>query len=139
MKKNFRSHKLGFTLIEIVVVIAIVALLFAAGVTSYSKIRVNSRDSIRKSDLTAIRSALEQYRNIVGSYPATLPTLTPDYLPNELLDPQVNCSSYTYTPNPTNTQYQLCTDFETDGTFDCAISNLCATCGCDNPKLSNLQ
>lgn len=138
MKKIILTRKYGFTLIEIVVVIAIIALLFAAGVTSYAKIRVNSRDSIRKSDLTAIRSALEQYRNIVGSYPATLPTLTPDYLPTAPTDPRVACG-YTYSAISSNTQYQLCTDFEYDGTYSCAISNCLGTCGCDNPKLSNLQ
>lgn len=119
MNRTLIRLKQGFTLIEIVVVIAIVALLFAAGVTSYSKVRQNSRDSIRKSDLLNIRGALEQYRNINTSYPATIFQLVTDgYMPKEPLDPQLECS-YTYNLSSPPTGYTVCTDLEGDASFLC--------------------
>ena len=135
MKKT-RNSLLGFTLMEIVVVVAIVALLFAAGVTSYAKIRVSSRDSIRKSDLLNIRGALEQYRNIVGTYPpATLSTLTPDYLPKEPMDPRGNCP-YTYLPTDSNTKYTICADLEGDNPDTwVGCPDICDTAS----QLTNLQ
>ncbi len=59
----------GFTLIEILVAVTIVAVLSAIGVTSYQSINKRTRDARRKSDLEQIRSALEFYRTDVGHYP----------------------------------------------------------------------
>jgi general secretion pathway protein G len=62
----------GFTFIELLVVITIMAVVFAAGVVSYTTIAVNSRDARRKADLEAIRQALEMCRSLAGSYPALI-------------------------------------------------------------------
>ena len=142
MKKT-RNSLLGFTLMEIVVVVAIVALLFAAGVTSYAKIRVSSRDSIRKSDLLNIRGALEQYRNINTTYPATVSQLVTDgYMPKQPLDPQLDCI-YTYNLSSPPSAYSLCADLEVDDSFlcsktDCRLGDTpCAPA--EDVCLSNLQ
>jgi len=66
MKKN------GFTFIELLVVITIIAVIFAAGAVSYTTISRNSRDARRKSDMEAIRQALEMCRSIDGKYPTTI-------------------------------------------------------------------
>ncbi len=143
MKKMLRSAKYGFTLMEIVVVVAIVALLFAAGVTSYAKVRVSSRDSIRKSDLLNIRGALEQYRNINTTYPATVSQLVTDgYMPKEPLDPQLDCI-YTYNLSSPPSAYTLCADLEGDNSFlctktDCRLGDPSCTPAKD-VCLSNLQ
>ncbi|HOX95888.1 MAG TPA: type II secretion system protein [Candidatus Woesebacteria bacterium] len=59
----------GFTFVELLVVITIIAVIFAAGVVSYSAIAKNSRDARRRADLEAIRQALEMCRSIAGEYP----------------------------------------------------------------------
>lgn len=66
MKKN------AFTLIELLVVISIIAILLALSVFGIQHARETSRDSRRKSDLEAIRSALELYRSDCGTYPGNL-------------------------------------------------------------------
>ena len=66
MKKN------GFTFIELLVVITIIAVIFAAGVVSYTGINKNSRDARRRADLEAIRQALEMCRSISGEYPTKI-------------------------------------------------------------------
>lgn len=63
MKKN------GFTLMELLIAISIVAILMAIGIVSYGTINKQSRDTRRKSDLEQIRSALEMYRADKGYYP----------------------------------------------------------------------
>jgi len=68
MKKN------GFTFVELLVVITIIGIVFAAGVVSYSSISKNTRDARRSADLEAIRQGLEMCRAIAGVYPATIYT-----------------------------------------------------------------
>lgn len=68
MKKN------GFTFVELLVVITIIAVLFAAGIASYTTISMNSRNARRSADLEAIRQALEMCRSIDGIYPSAIYT-----------------------------------------------------------------
>lgn len=62
----------GFTFVELLVVITIIAVVFAAGVVSYTSISKNSRDARRKADMEAIRQAVEMCRSITGEYPDTI-------------------------------------------------------------------
>jgi len=48
------------------------AVVFAAGVVSYTTIAINSRDARRRSDLEAIRQALEMCRSIASEYPSSI-------------------------------------------------------------------
>jgi len=51
----------GFTLLELLVVLAIIAILIAIGVAAFSAAQLRARDAQRKSDLKTIASALENY------------------------------------------------------------------------------
>ena len=75
-----RSHK-GFTLIELMVVIAIIAILTAIITANFSKARANSRDVKRIYDLSQIQLALELFFDRCNAYPQpgsnnTLPATT---------------------------------------------------------------
>ena len=48
------------------------AVVFAAGVVSYTSISKNSRDARRRADLEAVRQALEMCRSIAGTYPSNI-------------------------------------------------------------------
>lgn len=67
---NNNRQKTGFTLIELVIVMAIIAILTAAGLSSYISSQVKGRDARRKGDLTQISRAIEIYYNDHGSYPS---------------------------------------------------------------------
>lgn len=62
----------AFTLVEILVVATIIGVLATVGVVSYSRFAMQSRDARRRADLESIRTAVEQYRSINNTYPATL-------------------------------------------------------------------
>jgi prepilin-type N-terminal cleavage/methylation domain-containing protein len=59
----------GFTLIELILVMALVAILAVVGLGSYNQATMKSRDTERKNDLNQITKALETFNNDVGRYP----------------------------------------------------------------------
>jgi prepilin-type N-terminal cleavage/methylation domain-containing protein len=64
-----RRHS-GFTLIELVVVISILAILSGVLVPRVTNHLKAARDARRLADINAVRSAIEQYYMDKGSYPA---------------------------------------------------------------------
>lgn len=140
MKKN------GYTLIEILVAAAIIAVLSVVGVTSYTSINKRSRDARRKSDVEQVRSALEMYRTDNGTYPnpgdyvyhtvsSSLGILvTNNYLPALPADPKEDAThNYWYTlVGPGAYKYCICTNLESG-----AGSSQCAAWGSCNHILKN--
>lgn len=66
--------KSGFTLIELMVVIAIIAILSGIVLASLSSTRAKSRDSKRIGDISQLQLALELFYEACRQYPATLST-----------------------------------------------------------------
>lgn len=65
-----KKSQLGFTLIEILIVISIIGLLSAATLIGLGAFRGQGRDARRLSDLRQIQNALELYYANNSSYPA---------------------------------------------------------------------
>lgn len=61
----------AFTLIELLIVIAIVGLLAVASIVILNQARIKSRDAKRVSDIQVIRAGLEQHWLEKASYPTT--------------------------------------------------------------------
>lgn len=59
MKKDRQILKSGFSLVELLVVITIIAVLSVVGLAAFNKISSKSRDFRRKADIKAIVTALE--------------------------------------------------------------------------------
>lgn len=60
----------GFTLIELMVVVSIIAILAAVGMIVYSTAQQNSRDSRRIQDVQEIQKSLETFYTLTQTYPA---------------------------------------------------------------------
>lgn len=71
LSKNPVTMSRGFSLIELLVVITIIAVLSTVGLIAYSSVAKQGRDSKRQSDLRSIQSALEQYFADQLYYPST--------------------------------------------------------------------
>jgi prepilin-type N-terminal cleavage/methylation domain-containing protein len=69
--KKIKNKQLGFTLLELLVVIVIIGILSTIGLVSFRTAQMKSRDSIRKQDLHQISQALELYYHDRGEFPAS--------------------------------------------------------------------
>lgn len=68
MKKSI--FKKGFTLVELMVVVTIIALLSAVLFANFGDARMSSRDKARKTELKEMQLSLELYKAQYGRYPA---------------------------------------------------------------------
>lgn len=59
----------GFTLVELLVVMAIIGILAVVSLANFRTSQIKARDAQRKSDLRQIANALEAYMNDHGGYP----------------------------------------------------------------------
>lgn len=68
---NKQQKTAGFTLVELLIVIVVIAILAAISVVAYSGIQQRARDSQRVQDVKTIAQALELYYMDNGHYPAS--------------------------------------------------------------------
>lgn len=69
------SRQRGFTLMELLVVMTILALLATIGLVGYRYKTTVAREAVLKENLFQINNALEQYRADRGKYPSSLAPL----------------------------------------------------------------
>lgn len=80
---TMRKNEQGFTLIEIVAVLAILGTLAIAFMPSLELASNRTKDTKMISDLTTLDSGVRLYRLEHESYPADLAALIPNYIPNK--------------------------------------------------------
>lgn len=108
----------GFTMIEILIVVIMIALLAVVGGTAYTATMETSRDGRRKIDMQNIRNALELYRSDFSTYPVLDNTLTGEtFTLRELLDPPTGKKYITLPVDPrTDAEYAYVPECEEIGT-----------------------
>lgn len=108
MIKSFLKEKQGFTLIEIVAVLAIIGVMAVMLVPSIDIASNRTKDTKMLSDLVTIDSAVKLYQFETGSLPESIEELKGTYIPSKTYkDTQGN--PFTYTPSTTTagTTYTL--------------------------------
>lgn len=78
----------GFTLLELVMVMTIVVILAAVGVSSYQHIQLKARETILREDLRTMRRMIDQYAADKEKLPQSLDDLvTSQYMREVPIDP----------------------------------------------------
>jgi len=82
------GRRRGFTLVELLVVMAIIATLLTIAVPRYFRSLERSREAVLKQDLTTLRESIDKFYGDTGKYPQTLTVLVEKhYLRSIPVDP----------------------------------------------------
>jgi general secretion pathway protein G len=93
-QKSRVARAQGFTLIELIVVMAIIALLITIVAPRYMRSLEKSKEAVLKEDLWVMRDALDKYYGDLGKYPNSLDELVEQkYLRAVPVDPVTDSST----------------------------------------------
>lgn len=130
-------NKKGFTLIEIMVVITIIAILAVTSFSTYEGTKASARDGRRKADLETLRGAFELYYADAKEYPTALPDCnqpltynSSTYLEKTPCDP-ANPTTQKYEINSNGVTYTMGAKLEREDNTVCLAQSCTATQQCD--------
>lgn len=145
------SSRDGFTLMELLIVVAIIGILVTLTGMSYTKVQQQSRDARRKADLELIKSGVEIYKSDCNAYPAAnlinspattlvgsgTPTgcaVSNTYISAIPTDPRSTTRNYVY--RVVGSGFEICASLEQSGlpTINCGSS--CGGSGCNYQVLN---
>lgn len=75
VNRNFLDKRAGFTLVELLIVIVILAVLAAIAIPRFMSAGIRSKEASLKANLKLTRNAIQSFNADCGSYPATLDDL----------------------------------------------------------------
>jgi len=97
----------GFTLVELLIVLALISILAAMAVVQYRNGVRHAQESVLRTDLFRMRDAIDQYYADKNKYPASLDTLVSDGYMRKIPEDPITQSTDTWQtvpaePDPSN-------------------------------------
>lgn len=122
MKKN---NKKGFTLVELVIVVAVMAVLVAVAIPTVSSITGTAKEAVYDSNCRTIESMLKLEEAELSKDGDGTTTLTPAQVASALTDAKLGIESETFSYNPTTgivakTGGTITITYAADGTVSCS-------------------
>lgn len=132
------STKRGFTVLELLVVVAIIGIVSAAALVLLSDTRARSRDARRLQDIRELEKALNLYYAENGNFPVSVSTTTltgsdslsntlvnGDFLAGGISDPVHPTYTYSYGTNSEGSDFTIgfCLETDTVQTFEVGCEN----------------
>jgi len=94
MGRSTRTGSRGFTIIELMVVLALIVILASLAMVQYRRSIVYSKEAVLRDDLAKMRDAIDQYYADKNQYPGTISALASDgYLRDIPKDPITESNS----------------------------------------------
>ena len=88
MAARIRTGKSGFTMIELLIVMAVITILVSMAVPFYQKSIIRSKESVLRSNLFTLRTVIDEYTMDKGKAPQSLQDLVSEgYLRAVPVDP----------------------------------------------------
>jgi general secretion pathway protein G len=92
-KARSRGEAAGFTLLELLIVVALIGILTTLVIPQFTKTPTKAKEAVLKEDLFTLRDIIDQYFSDKGRYPESLKSLVDDgYLRAIPVDPFTNSS-----------------------------------------------
>ena len=128
--KAWAPKQKGFTIVELLVVIVVIAILASISVVSYNGIQQRGRDAARTTAIRSIQKAIEMYKGDTNSYPQAIAngtpvadgsgsalsnistSLVPTYISSIPTDPKAGVS-YSYVRQDAYGRYAILVNYET--------------------------
>jgi general secretion pathway protein G len=94
-----RAAERGFTLLELITVISLIAILTAIALPNYKAAIIQAREAVLREDLFQFRDRIDQYYADKGKYPESLEALMEQgYLRSIPADPMTGAADWTVVP-----------------------------------------
>ncbi|HEX7483890.1 MAG TPA: prepilin-type N-terminal cleavage/methylation domain-containing protein [Candidatus Saccharimonadales bacterium] len=105
-----RKTTSGFTIVELLIVIVVIAILAAITIVAYNGIQNRANDTAVKNDLATLRKKIEMFRTTNETYPYSGDLDSLGYKASKssyLIDPSFGNILYCYSYDPGNTMYAI--------------------------------
>jgi len=90
-----KNRRLGFTFVEMMVVITIIVILISIAIPIYQRSIIRAKESVLKNNLFTLRTVIDNYTYDKEKAPQSLPDLVTDgYLKKLPLDPMTNSDQW---------------------------------------------